>query len=102
MRVLRSRALGDLVEVALEDDLVIEADCADVLPRLPAASFDLIYLDPPFNTGRRRAHRRLRTERAADGGGDRTGFGGRRYTSRLLTAIAYDDAFADYLAFLAP
>jgi len=101
MRVLRSRALGDLDEVALEDDLVIEADCADVLSRLPAASFDLIYLDPPFNTGRRREHRRLRTERAA-GGGDRTGFGGRRYTSRLLTAIAYDDVFADYLAFLAP
>jgi site-specific DNA-methyltransferase (adenine-specific) len=87
--------------VPLEEDLVIEADCADVLERLPGEAFDLVYIDPPFNTGHRREHRRLRTLRD-DEGGDRFGFGGRRYRSRLLSAVAYDDAFADYLAFLAP
>ena len=34
--------------------------------------------------------------------GDRVGFGGRRYRSQLLQTLSYDDAFADYLAFLEP
>ena len=38
----------------------------------------------------------------AEGSGARTGFGGRRYASRLLQSLSYDDAFADYLAFLEP
>jgi site-specific DNA-methyltransferase (adenine-specific) len=101
VRVLRSPALRRLDPLHLEDDLVIEADGADVLARLPGRAFDLVYLDPPFNTGRRQERRRLRTVRD-DARGDRAGFGGRRYRSRLLSAIAYDDAFADYLAFLEP
>ena len=101
MRVLRKHALSRLDAVALDDDLVIEADSAEVLGRLPDGAFDLIYIDPPFNTGRRREHRRVRTVR--DGrDGDRTGFGGRRYRSQLLSAIAYDDEFGDYLGFLEP
>ena len=39
--------------------------------------------------------------RDADGG-ERTGFGGHRYRSRQLGALAYDDSHADYLDFLAP
>ena len=101
MRVVHKPALRGAQSIALDDDLVIEADCADVLPRLPDGAFDLVYIDPPFNTGRRREHRRLRTVRD-ERDGDRTGFGGRRYRSRLLSAIAYDDEFADYLGFLAP
>jgi site-specific DNA-methyltransferase (adenine-specific) len=101
VRVVRKPALGGAQKIALEDDLVIEADCADVLGRLPAGAFDLVYIDPPFNTGRRREHRRLRTVRD-ESGGDRAGFGGRRYRSRLLSAVAYDDEFADYLGLLEP
>jgi site-specific DNA-methyltransferase (adenine-specific) len=101
VRVLRTPALRRLRTVALEDDLVIEADSAEVLPRLPACAFELIYLDPPFNTGGRRRQRRLRTVRD-HASGDRTGFGGRRYASRVLSTLAYDDAFADYLGFLEP
>ena len=101
MRVLRTQALRRLERVSLDDDLVIEADGADAIERLPGGAFDLVYIDPPFNTGRRREHRRLRTVRD-DEAGDRSGFGGRRYRSRLLSAVAYDDAFADYLAFLEP
>ena len=101
MRVVREPALGGAKSIVLDDDLVIEANCAEVLGRLPDGAFDLVYIDPPFNTGRRREHRRLRTVR--DGrGGDRTGFGGRRYRSQLLSAIAYDDEFGDYLGFLEP
>jgi site-specific DNA-methyltransferase (adenine-specific) len=58
-------------------------------------------MDPPFNTGRARARRSLSV--AADpAGGDRVGFGGRRYRSQLLRTLAFDDTFDDYLSFLAP
>jgi site-specific DNA-methyltransferase (adenine-specific) len=86
--------------IALDDDLVIEADNADVLPRLPAGAFDLIYIDPPFNTGRRQERRTLRAVR--DEEGERIGFGGRRYRTEAVGELAYDDAHADYLGFLAP
>jgi site-specific DNA-methyltransferase (adenine-specific) len=89
-------------EFALDADLVIAGDNGLVLPRLPEGLFDLIYMDPPFNTGRAQARHTLSVEAASDGGGDRVGFGGRRYRSRLLRSLSYDDAFADYLAFLEP
>ena len=38
----------------------------------------------------------------ADAGGDRTGFGGRRYRTELLGDSSYDDTFDDYLGFLEP
>jgi site-specific DNA-methyltransferase (adenine-specific) len=79
---------------------VIAGDNALVLEKLPAAAFDLVYLDPPFNTGRAQSRRTLSV--AADPSGSRVGFGGRRYTSRLLQSLSYDDAFADYLGFLHP
>jgi site-specific DNA-methyltransferase (adenine-specific) len=60
--------------LTLDDDLVIEADNADVLPRLPEGGFDLIYVDPPFNTGKAQ-HR---------------------------GALSYADVHADYLGFLGP
>jgi site-specific DNA-methyltransferase (adenine-specific) len=88
------------VDIALDDDLAIEADNADVLSRLPAGAFDLIYIDPPFNTGRRRERRTLRAVR--DDGGDRVGFGGRRYRTEAAGSRAYDDEYDDYLGFLAP
>jgi len=91
------RADGDL---ALTDDLLIFGDNSTVLEALPEATFDLIYLDPPFNTGRTQSRRTL--EVVTDEDGDRVGFGGKRYTSRLLQTLSYDDAFADYLGFLEP
>jgi len=90
--------------VALDDDLVIAGDNLPVLAALPECSFDLIYTDPPFNTGRAQTRAHLEVSRApdAEGPGSRTGFGGHRYASRLLQSLSYDDAFGDYLAFLEP
>ncbi len=68
----------------------------------PAESVQMAYLDPPFNTGSDRVRRSLATTAAGDEGGDRTGFGGRRYTTRLLEESSYRDAFDDYLGFLSP
>jgi site-specific DNA-methyltransferase (adenine-specific) len=87
-------------ELALDDDLLIAGDNAAALGRLPAGTFDLIYMDPPFNTGRAQSRDTLSV--AASAGGTRVGFGGRRYSSRLLQTLSYDDAFSDYLGFLAP
>jgi site-specific DNA-methyltransferase (adenine-specific) len=84
----------------LDDDLVIRGDNAAFLPRLPDGAFDLVYVDPPFNTGRTQSRHTVSV--TADDGAERTGFGGRRYRSRLLQTLSYQDAFGDYLAFLEP
>jgi site-specific DNA-methyltransferase (adenine-specific) len=82
------------------DDLVLHGDNLALLPRFEDGFFQLAYLDPPFNTGRRQSRRTLST--VVDPGGDRTGFQGRRYSTRVLGESAYDDEFDDYLGFLEP
>jgi site-specific DNA-methyltransferase (adenine-specific) len=79
---------------------VVLGDCLGVMSSLPDNAFQLAYLDPPFNTGRRQTRRTLEVER--DDAGDRAGFGGRRYRTRLLQELSYRDSFDDYLAFLEP
>jgi site-specific DNA-methyltransferase (adenine-specific) len=98
MRVLHAADVPD--PAPLDADLLIEGDCAAVLPRLPAGAFDMAYVDPPFNTGRPQRRERLRV--VADDDGERTGFGGRRYRSEALGAMQFGDAYDDYLGFLMP
>jgi site-specific DNA-methyltransferase (adenine-specific) len=83
-----------------EPNQIYLADNLDVLPQLPAEAFQLIYIDPPFNTGETQARRTLAM--APDAEGDRTGFKGVRYRTRLLAESRYRDTFEDYLAFLEP
>ena len=79
------------------------ADGIEVARTLEDGSVDLVYLDPPFNTGKRQAREQLRTRRAEDeAAGDRTGFGGRRYETVRLGSRSFADAYDDYLAFLEP
>ncbi|MBA2754583.1 MAG: site-specific DNA-methyltransferase [Chloroflexia bacterium] len=70
------------------------------LAAIPDRSVPLIYIDPPFNTGRAQRRTTLVTRR--DPAGDRIGFGGHRYTSAASGSIAYPDTHDDYLAFLGP
>jgi site-specific DNA-methyltransferase (adenine-specific) len=86
--------------LALDDDLLVAGENLVALQSLPDAAFDLIYMDPPFNTGRLQV--RQTTTAVADPAARRTGFGGRHYRSRLLQSLSYDDAFRDYLGFLEP
>ncbi len=80
---------------------IVQGDNLKVLRTLANESVPLIYVDPPFNTGRTQARARIRTVR--DEAGDRTGFGGRRYkTERVAGATGYADCFDDFLGFLRP
>jgi site-specific DNA-methyltransferase (adenine-specific) len=82
------------------EDLVLFGDNLELMLELDGGRFQLAYLDPPFNTGKRQRRRTLAT--VADPDGDRTGFQGRRYATRVVGESAYEDEFDDYLAFLEP
>jgi site-specific DNA-methyltransferase (adenine-specific) len=75
-------------------------DNLEIISRLPDASFELIYIDPPFNTGTTQARTQIRTLR--DEAGDRVGFKGQRYRTIQVGTKAYGDSFSDYLGFLEP
>ena len=79
---------------------VFEGDNLEVIRELPSASFDLIYLDPPFNTGHTQERTRITTERDDDG--DRVAFQGRRFRTTVVGKSSYADRFDDYLGFLIP
>ena len=81
-------------------DVVLLGDNLDVLPRFAEGAFQLVYADPPFNTGGTVTRRTLSV--VPDPEGDRVGFNGRRYASRLLDESSFRDAFDDYLGFLDP
>ncbi|HEY1106407.1 MAG TPA: DNA methyltransferase [Agromyces sp.] len=98
-----------------EPDRIIHADNLAVLPTLPDGRFTLIYLDPPFNTGRVQARQALRHVRQVEtddadrdasatetGIGTITGFAGKRYERIRGDLLRYDDRFDDYWAFLEP
>jgi site-specific DNA-methyltransferase (adenine-specific) len=70
------------------------------LKTLADESVSLIYIDPPFNTGKVQSRKELKTTRSDQG--DRTGFKGLRYETEVLGEKGYEDSFDEYLAFLAP
>ncbi|MCK4303071.1 MAG: site-specific DNA-methyltransferase [Candidatus Eisenbacteria sp.] len=80
---------------------IIFGDNLPILREMPDASVDLIYVDPPFNTGRRQERLRMKTIQD-ESGGDRTGFQGKRYRTVKLGKSGYADAYDDYMEFLGP
>ncbi|MGA2321762.1 MAG: site-specific DNA-methyltransferase [Solirubrobacteraceae bacterium] len=81
-------------------DQILLGENLDLLTQFADASFQLIYIDPPFNTGKLQARKTLQAVQDQDG--ERTGFQGRRYRTKLLAESSYRDSFEDYLAFLEP
>lgn len=79
---------------------IVQGDNLDLLRRLPDEMFQVVYLDPPFNTGRRQERQTMKTVRAE--GGSRTGFGGATYQTVKGALYGYDDEFEDYWEFLEP
>ena len=82
------------------DNTIVLGDNLAVTARLPDGAFRLIYLDPPFNTGRTQKRQTITTVRNADGA--RTGFGGKSYDTVKGALSRYDDRFEDYWGFLEP
>ncbi|MBG0787378.1 MAG: site-specific DNA-methyltransferase [Anaerolineaceae bacterium] len=82
------------------ENKIIFGDNLLVLKDLPSESVDLIYIDPPFNTGKEQSRKQIRVEK--DENGDRVGFGGNRYQTEVIGKRAYRDYFDDYLGFLEP
>ncbi len=81
-------------------NIVVHGDNADTLPLLPDAAFRLIYIDPPFNTGRMQMRQAMKTVRSLTG--TRVGFKGQSYETIKGTLFGYNDDFEDYWGFLEP
>ena len=82
---------------------IVYGDNLPVLQRMTTGSIELIYVDPPFNTGKRQSRTQMKTIR--DEAGDRVGFGGHRYRTEILAepgGSGYGDQFDDFLAFIRP
>lgn len=83
-----------------DPDAIVHGDSLEVARALPDGAFRLVYLDPPFNTGKTQRRQRMTTR--ADAGGSRIGFGGRAYATEPGAISRYPDRFDDYEAFLVP
>ena len=79
---------------------VLHGDNLVAMRAMPDESFQLIYMDPPFNTGRRQTRQSIQTVRSEDG--SRVGFNGQSYDTVKGALYGYDDAFEDYWEFLEP
>lgn len=77
---------------------IIHGDNLTALDHLPERFARLIYIDPPFNTGRTQRRDRIRVKRDSDG--ERRGFGGARYSVERIKSASYKDNFDDYIGFV--
>ena len=81
---------------------IILGDNLEALASLPDAFASVVYVDPPFNTGKVQKRDRIKAT-ASEGEGDRGGFGGRRYdVERVAGGSTYADSYDDFEAFLMP
>ena len=80
---------------------IVLADNLEALRKLGTGSVQLIYIDPPFNTGKVQSRTQLKTVQD-DVAGDRIGFAGRSYRTEKLGTSSYSDTFDDFIGFLRP
>ena len=90
----------NLLPVTNSTNTVYLGDNLAVLKSIPDSSVQLIYIDPPFNTGREQQRSKVTTKRSDKG--DRIGFKGQRYETVKSTILSYDDQFLNYWEFLEP
>lgn len=82
---------------------MIHIYCADnlqVLQKFSSGKFHLIYIDPPFNTGKRQTRLTLCTQQSSKG--DRVGYQGKRYRTTVKYQSSYEDKSTNYFEFLIP
>ena len=100
VRLVNGDSGNELLDIETLTDTIWYSDNLTVLSRIPDGSVPLVYIDPPFNTGKAQSRTRIRTVRDPDG--DRRGFQGKVYRTTSLGTQSYADSFDDYLAFLRP
>jgi len=84
-------------------DLVVHGEALAATAALPDGAFTVVYLDPPFNTGRSQTRWTTTSVRAAEGvDTGRAGFKGVSYERLRGDLMRYDDRFEDYWSFLEP
>ena len=76
------------------------SDNLKVLRDIKSESIDLIYIDPPFNTGKIQKYTRVSTKQSPSG--DRVGFGGKFYRTAKKGSIEYNDCHWSYKGFITP
>lgn len=79
---------------------IVSGDNLDLLSGFESESFNLIYIDPPFNTGRTQTRTKTKTTRSING--NRVGFKGQSYSTEIIGTTSYEDKFDDFLEFIAP
>ena len=89
----------ELDEVMTRLDIHL-GDNLETTARFGDGSFELVYIDPPFNTGRSQTRKRLKTVR--DDAGDRVGYQGNRYRTTCLGESSFADQFDDFAGFMEP
>lgn len=85
----------------MQPNRIIFGDNLEELKKFSSESVDLIYIDPPFNTGKTQSRTQIKTVRD-EKDGDRVGFKGQRYKTIELSTLEYADRFDDFLGFLRP
>ena len=90
----------NLLPMAPLENTLYFGDNLAVLKQIPDSSIQLVYIDPPFNTGREQQRSKVTTKRNNEG--NRIGFKGERYETVKSTVLSYDDQFANYWEFLEP
>jgi site-specific DNA-methyltransferase (adenine-specific) len=90
----------NLLAMATLENTLYFGDNLTVLKLIPDSSVQLVYIDPPFNTGREQQRSKVTTKRNNEG--NRVGFKGERYETVKSTVLSYDDQFANYWEFLEP
>ena len=81
-----------------ENNIVLGDNLA-AMGLIPDQSFDLIYIDPPFNTGKDQLRR---NQVATPDEFGRAGFGGKKYRLETQSEKSYSDKHEDFLEFLMP
>jgi site-specific DNA-methyltransferase (adenine-specific) len=90
----------NLLPMATLENTLYFGDNLTVLRSIPDSSIQLVYIDPPFNTGREQQRSKVTTKRNNEG--NRIGFKGERYETVKSHVLSYDDQFANYWEFLEP
>lgn len=79
--------------------LILQGDAISILPTIKKNSVSLIYIDPPFNTGKKMVYSKVKSRRVNRGEGS-IGYQGNSYAQKQISNLSYDDNFDDYISFL--